>query len=215
MFYTFCIKKYWLPIENPVRQIIIRNQQQKNLPHVPSETTLHDKVNAATKAAADHQRNALRNAAMMELAYGSGLRRGEICSLNIEDIDFERARAHVTGKGSRQRIVPLTGSSSKLLREYICSRRATRGPLFISERGKRIGGITVGWIFKKKIGTRPHLLRHACATHMLKHGCDLRIIQQLLGHSSLTTTQVYTHIITVDVAEVVNRLHPRNTPTVP
>jgi hypothetical protein len=143
---------------------------------------------------------------------GSGLRRCELTRFDVEDIDFDGKQVYVNGKGGKTRIVPLTATAVSALSEYIALRHASRGPLFVTVKGRRLHGITVNLIYHKKYRTRPHLLRHACATHLLKNGCDLRLIQQLLGHEHLTTTQRYTHILPVDVATAVERLHPRAVP---
>lgn len=145
---------------------------------------------------------------MAELAYGSGLRRGELERLNIEDIDLENGTAQVRGKGGKMRIVPLTAITIEFIRRVIADRKAYRGPLLVSFTGRRLGGGAIGWIFAEKIGIRPHLLRHACATHMLRNGCNLRVIQDLLGHARLTTTMLYTHINKRDLQKVVNGFHP-------
>jgi site-specific recombinase XerD len=195
------------PYENPVSGMVFRNYKSRSVQNVPGEAAIHELLD---HIGGPEEELRLRNRLMAELAYGSGLRRGEIEALNIEDIDFEEKRAYVTGKGGRTRIVPLTGTAIECTRAYMASRRASRGPLIVSRRGRRIASVTIGYVFRKSVGIRPHLLRHAFATHLLKNGCGIRIIQELLGHKELTTTQVYTHIIQADVAEAVKRLHPRS-----
>jgi site-specific recombinase XerD len=193
------------PNVNPVEGIRFKNYKKHALPEVPSVAAMK---NILSMPGADDEKS-LRNRLMAELAYGSGLRRGELEALNIEDLDFEEKRAYITGKGGRTRIVPLTEESLRVARSCLHDRHESRGPLFVSVHGRRMGWVSIGWVFKNKFGINPHRLRHACATHMLKNGCDTRVIQELLGHKYLTTTQVYTHIIPLDVAEIVGKLHPR------
>jgi integrase/recombinase XerC len=193
------------PNVNPVEGIRFKNYKKHTLPEVPSVATMKNILSMAGK---DDEKS-LRNRLMAELAYGSGLRRGELEALNIEDLDFEEKRAYITGKGGRTRIVPLTEESLKVAKTSISHRNVSRGPLFVSARGRRMQWVSIGKVFKSKFGINPHRLRHACATHMLLNGCGTRIIQELLGHKYLTSTQVYTHIIPVDVAEVVGKCHPR------
>lgn len=194
--------------KNPVGEIVLRGSGKRRLPNVPGEAAVRRILGTDGDALPEELR--LRNRAMIELSYGSGLRRCELSRLNIEDIDFDGRQAHINGKGGKTRIVPLTAAAVKVLSRYIARRHACRGPLFVSTTGRRIGAAMIGVIYRTLYGTRPHLLRHACATHLIRNGCDLRLIQQLLGHEHLTTTQRYTHIIHGDVAAVLQRLHPRS-----
>jgi site-specific recombinase XerD len=153
----------------------------------------------------------LRNRLLIELAYGSGLRRGELRGLDVGDIDLHAKTAFVTGKGNRSRNVPLTDRSVELLREYLSLRHVSRGPLLASLQGGR--RLTVGHIsklFHRMTGYNTHAFRHACATHMLKEGCNLRFIQELLGHGKITTTELYTQLDKQSLAAVVEKIHPRN-----
>jgi integrase/recombinase XerC len=198
-------------VTNPCRGLHIGRGKAKGLPVVPSVTEIAGALSQApTEGGSLHD---LRNRAMLELAYGSGLRRSEIVRLNITDIDLVGMTGRVTGKGDKVRIVPLSHAACEAMREYLLERKAARGPLFIAHpKGTRLTPFSLNAIFKKTGGIRPHLYRHACATHMLKNGCDIRIIQELLGHEYLTTTQVYTHITTHDLGSIVNRIHPRSGP---
>lgn len=164
-----------------------------------------------------------RDGAMLELLYGSGLRVSELVGLNLEDVALESQEVRVVGKGAKERIVPLGSKADAALREYLTRRaelRARRAQpdaaaLFLSRRGRRIG---VRWIQKlvQRYGVlgagrpdlHPHALRHSCATHMLEGGADLRAIQELLGHESLSTTQRYTHVSMDQLIEVYDRAHP-------
>lgn len=150
-----------------------------------------------------------RNALMVELAYGSGLRRTELLRLNVEDVDLVERTVHVWGKGNKDRIVPITEAAVNALREYLFLVPAVRGPLLRSCREKRLAPEQVTEIFKKKIGIRPHLFRHACAVHMLKAGCNIRYIQKMLGHERLDSTQIYTRIDKENLRQVIESRHPR------
>jgi len=198
---------------NPVGKIEIRGCGNRRLPNVPGAVAVRQMLDVTATAAAGGEATEelrIRNRAMVELSYGSGLRRCEITRLDVEDVDFDAKQLYVSGKGGKTRIVPMTAIAVSALSEYIALRHASRGPLFVTTTGRRLAGVSVGLIYRTKYRTRPHLLRHACATHLLKNGCDLRLIQELLGHEHLTTTQRYTHILPVDVAHAVERLHPRS-----
>jgi len=162
---------------------------------------------------------ALRNKAILELLYSSGLRRSEAVGLNIGDIDFYSELVRVFGKGSKERLVPLTEKALKSIKDYIYSRDnpPSTEPLFLNHLGKRLSGFGLEIIVKKaclkanlarKIS--PHSIRHSFATHLLSAGCDLRTLQDMLGHKSLQATQVYTHVSLKRLKEVYQKTHPRN-----
>lgn len=196
------------PSVNPASDITFLPAKEKRLPHVPGKAAV---ITSIARLSDEQTEIALRNRVMAELAYGSGLRRAELRRLDIEDIDLEDSSAHIAGKGGKDRVVPLTAKAVELIRGYLEVRRAYRGPLLASCRGRRLGLQGVYDVFREKAGIRPHLMRHACATHMLKNGCNLRIIQELLGHSRLTTAQIYTHISKDELRAVIQRMHPRRT----
>lgn len=199
---------------NPVGKLEIRGCGNKRLPNVPGALAVRELLATPQLPAPSNIVNPeelrIRNRAMVELSYGSGLRRCELTRLDVEDIDFDGKQVYVNGKGGKTRIVPMTATAVSALSEYVALRHASRGPLFVTVKGRRLSGITIGLIYREKYHTRPHLLRHACATHLYKNGCDLRLIQEMLGHEHLTTTQRYTHILPRDVAKAVERLHPRS-----
>lgn len=163
-----------------------------------------------------------RDRAILELLYGSGLRVAELCSLDLGDIDLRASRLRVTGKGRKQRQLPMTDQTVVALETYI---RAARGDLvvdagpaedavFLNSRGKRIGPRSVRSIVTRyssevsgPIG--PHALRHSFATHLLDGGADLRTVQELLGHENLATTQIYTHVSMERLKDVYEQSHPR------
>jgi site-specific recombinase XerD len=129
--------------------------------------------------------------------------------VNVEDLDLEDRSIRVTGKGSKMRIVPITSTAADVARQYLSIRHASRGPLLVSYTGRRLSSNGVYAVMCKRAGIRPHLLRHACATHMLQNGAGIRTIQELLGHADLKATQIYTHLDKTDLAAVVERRHPR------
>ncbi len=170
--------------------------------------------------AADADALVLRDHAILELLYAGGLRVGEICSLGVEDLHLDQARAQVRGKGDKERIVPLGRSAVEALERYLSMGRpglvrrgALSRSLFLSVRGK---ALTRQWVWEmvrsaSGTGTKasPHMLRHSCATHMVEHGADLRSVQTLLGHADIETTQVYTHVALRHLKAVHREHHPR------
>ena len=153
---------------------------------------------------------ALRNRALLELLYSGGLRSAEVVGLDLADVDFERETVHLHGKGGKDRVVPLGEEAAHHLARYLRDARAdlARGAddaFFLSARGRRLDTSTV-----RRLVRHPHRLRHAFATHLLEGGADLRTIQELLGHASLSTTQVYSHVDARRLRRVYDRSHPRS-----
>ncbi|HEY6607215.1 MAG TPA: tyrosine-type recombinase/integrase, partial [Gaiellaceae bacterium] len=153
---------------------------------------------------------ALRNRALVELVYSAGLRSAEAVGLELGDVDFDREQLHVRGKGGKERVVPLGEEAALLLAHYLHEARpklvrGAENAVFVSARGKRLDTSTVRRVF-----SNPHRLRHAFATHLLEGGADLRTIQELLGHSSLSTTQLYSHVDGKRLRRVYDRAHPRS-----
>ena len=154
---------------------------------------------------------ALRNRALVELVYSAGLRSAEAVGLDLGDVDFEQESIHVReGKGAKDRVVPLGEEAAHWVARYLREARPTlvRGAenaLFLSVRGRRLDTSTL-----RRLLPHPHRLRHAFATHLLEGGADLRTIQELLGHSSLSTTQVYSHVDAKRLRRVYDRAHPRS-----
>lgn len=171
-----------------------------------------------------------RDRAMLELLYSGGLRIEELVGLNIEDIDVLAGMMRVWGKGSKERIIPVGDVSLSALHDYYTERRQLLAKLgldgdrrsdsakavFLNKSGKRISvrgarKVLHGWFelaeFHKKV--TPHTLRHTFATHMLDRGCDLRSVQEMLGHASLATTQIYTHVTAESLKRVYDKAHPR------
>ena len=163
----------------------------------------------------------LRDRAILELLYGSGLRVGELCALDVDEIDLASNAITVTGKGRKQRRVPLSGPGRRALDTYIRSARAafmsetSDAALFLNKRGTRLNPRSVRAVISKYLRAEgldpvnPHALRHSFATHLLDGGADLRAVQELLGHESLATTQVYTHVSSERLKAVYEQSHPR------
>jgi site-specific recombinase XerD len=170
---------------------------------------------------------AARDDAIVELLYGSGLRVSELCGLDVDDVDLDRGRAAVWGKGAKQRIVPLSDPARDALADWLgpsgararfLTDVASSVPLdgdvtalFHNRRGKRIGPRDVRRMLDRRspVPTHPHALRHTFATHLLDGGADLRVVQELLGHADLATTQVYTHVSKDRLSRVFRESHPR------
>ncbi len=180
-----------------------------------------ERTGAAARAP-DADGLALRDHAILELLYAGGLRVGEICSLRVEDVHLDQARAQVRGKGDKERIVPLGRAACEALETYLRRGRpelvragrsrvvGIERRLFLSVRGK---ALTRQWVWEMVRSTNkeasPHKLRHSCATHMVEHGADLRSVQTLLGHADIATTQVYTHVALGRLKAVHRAHHPR------
>ncbi|OYD15163.1 hypothetical protein CH333_06425 [candidate division WOR-3 bacterium JGI_Cruoil_03_44_89] len=157
-----------------------------------------------------------RDRAIIELIYGTGMRASEICSLNTKDVDFANETARVMGKGRKERILPLTRKAMDAIRNYLSPLRNKNTPLFLNKFGKRLSQRSLQRIVGRCIRSvadlahsSPHTLRHTFATHLLDRGCDLRTVQELLGHSSISTTQIYTHITPERLKRTYKRAHPR------
>ncbi len=159
-----------------------------------------------------------RDDAVLELLYGSGLRVAELCGLDVADLDLGRRLVTVTGKGAKQRHVLIHDRCAETLQAWLDGPRATMagpdsppGALFYNRRGNRLGPRDVRRLLDRRspVPTHPHALRHSFATHLLDGGADLRVVQELLGHASLQTTQVYTHVSKERLLTVYSGTHPR------
>ena len=153
---------------------------------------------------------AVRNRALVELVYSAGLRSQEAVDLDLADVDFEQELVHVRGKGGKERVVPLGEEAARLVADYLREARpqlarGAENALFLSVRGRRLDTSTL-----RRLIPHPHRLRHAFATHLLEGGADLRTIQELLGHSSLSTTQMYSHVDARRLRKVYDQAHPRS-----
>jgi integrase/recombinase XerD len=164
----------------------------------------------------------LRDRAMLEMAYGAGLRVSELCGLKLDDVDTDQQVVRVTGKGEKQRVVPFGRPAGRALARYLdhgrpfLARGRASAFVFVNARG---GGISRVGFFKRlkqhaaaagiERRVSPHVLRHSFATHLLEGGADLRLVQELLGHADIATTQIYTHVDTRHVLEAHRSFHPR------
>lgn len=166
----------------------------------------------------------IRDRAILELLYGSGLRVAELCGLDVDDVDLRAGSVRVLGKGKKERRVPTSEPARSAVRSYLSGARRTlmeRGPgtdssaLFLNQRGRRLGPRSVRAMLERYLRAEgrdavgPHALRHSFATHLLDGGADLRAVQELLGHESLATTQIYTHVSTERLRTVYEQSHPR------
>jgi site-specific recombinase XerD len=188
-----------------VPDLAVSGRRRRRLPHAPRP----DETDALLAGLEADDTLGLRNRALLELVYSAGLRAQEAVDLELADVDFEREQVHVRGKGGKERVVPLGEEASYQLRRYLEHARPqlARGAVdavFLSARGRPLDTSSL-----RRLLPNPHRLRHAFATHLLEGGADLRTIQELLGHSSLSTTQVYSHVDAKRLRKVYDRAHPR------
>ena len=210
-FYLFLLKKK--VIKNSPADEITTPKQEKYLPTSMSE----DEVESLLGSPKSSIKIERRDKAMIEILYATGMRISELVNLKLTDIDFNRSVLKVFGKGSKERLVPYGEKASEALRIYLEDRKKLDSKdVFLSNRGTRI---TRGAFWQRikiyikrenlKSSISPHTLRHAFATHLLNRGADLRSVQILLGHSDLSTTQIYTHIAKKRLGEILKKHHPR------
>ena len=216
-FYQFCIQRKWMA-DNPAK-IVATPKQEKTVPSFLTEEEMAEFL--------DFPRSGkvldLRDNAMLELLYASGIRVSELIGLNFEDLNFEERLIRVKGKGKKERMIPFGKTAEERLRIYISRRmminkgKIDEEALFLNYRGQRLSTRsverTVSFYIQRSAVRRkisPHSLRHSFATHLLSRGADLRIIQELLGHESLATTQKYTHMDLKRLLEVYKKSHPRS-----
>ncbi len=216
-FYQFCIQRKWMA-DNPAK-IVATPKQEKTVPSFLTEEEMAEFL--------DFPRSGkvldLRDNAMLELLYASGIRVSELIGLNFEDLNFEERLIRVKGKGKKERMIPFGKTAEERLRIYISRRmminkgKIDEEALFLNYRGQRLSTRsverTVSFYIQRSAVRRkisPHSLRHSFASHLLSRGADLRIIQELLGHESLATTQKYTHMDLKRLLEVYKKSHPRS-----
>jgi integrase/recombinase XerC len=182
-------------------------RRPRRLPDAPKQREVEDIVDGLGGDTA----LTLRNQALVELVYSAGLRSAEAVSLDLGDVDFEQEHVHVRhGKGAKDRVVPLGEEAAHLVARYLHEARpklaaGAENALFLSVRGHRLDTSTL-----RRLVPHPHRLRHAFATHLLEGGADLRTIQELLGHASLSTTQMYSHVDAKRLRKVYDHSHPRS-----
>lgn len=200
-------------------EVIARPKVARKLP----DSLSVEEVTKILELPVGHSPQGLRNRAMLELAYGSGLRASELCTLDIQSVNLEEGLVRVRGKGSKERIVPVGDEAIHALKNYLSeagrpllAKPKTGSALFISQWGKAISRKMLWVILQKEVqraGIRrkihPHQLRHAFATHLLANGADLRSIQEMLGHADISTTQIYTAVEKTRLRDEHRRTHPR------
>ena len=199
-------------ISNNPSEHISFPKKEKKLPRFLEQNEVEHLLNGVNVS----EEYGLRDKAILETLYSTGTRVSELVNINIEDLDFSNALVKVTGKGSKERIVPLGGKAVEALKNYIAENAAKSGALFNNTKKERLDTRSVRFIIDKWVKRcglnkhiSPHSLRHSFATHLLNNGADLRSVQELLGHSSLSTTQIYTHVTTERLKEVYGKAHPR------
>jgi integrase/recombinase XerC len=176
----------------------------------------------ATRAAEEETPSSIRDLAMVEILYASGARVSELCGLDLEDIDYERRTIRVLGKGNKERTIPIGAPAVRALESWLKVGRPSMASdksgraIFLGARGKRIDQRTVRTVVYNALQALegvermgPHALRHSAATHLLEGGADLRTVQEILGHASLATTQIYTHVSTERLQKAFKQAHPR------
>jgi integrase/recombinase XerC len=216
-FYRFGQREGWTKA-NPAKPL--RNpRKSRSLPHCLSS----EDIERLLGAPASSEPLGLRDRAILEVLYSAGLRVSELAGLNEADLDFAGGTLRVRGKGRRERIAPVgsyaTGALHKWLAVRTLSAREKKGaeaPVFVNKFGRRLTTRSVGRMLEKHLRssgldrrTTPHTLRHSFATHLLDRGADIRSVQELLGHKSLVTTQIYTHVSTAGLRAAYERAHPR------
>lgn len=212
-FVGYLLRKGYLT-KNPFK-LLPSPKKEKLLPKFLSESETDRLIDTA----AHSKHFALRNVALFELMYSSGLRRSEVTGLKVRDVDFFNGLVKVLGKGRKERLVPVTQTALQSLKDYLATRKNLQPgeALFLNKNGTPLTGDGLAYLFKNtaissNLARRvtPHSLRHTFATHLLGHGCDLRSLQEMLGHQSLSTTQVYTHVSLEQLKNVYNQAHPKS-----
>jgi len=216
-FYKWLSERHGLT-RNPLKEVQLPKLERK-LPMVLTIAQMDELLGAPLKAPLEKQAPAwspARDAAIMELFYSSGLRLAELVSLDVAHIDPFSESVRVLGKGRKERVVPVGAPALEAIQRYRSQAGVASGPLFISKRRTRISGVAVGNLLKKylrytsiPLSISPHKLRHSFATHMLDAGADLRGVQELLGHASISTTQIYTHVTVERLKKAYGEAHPR------
>lgn len=199
-------------LRNPFK-LLPAPKRQKILPKFLTETETKQLLDTAA-----HTKMSPRDRALFELMYSSGLRRSEVTGLKIQDVDFFNGIVKVFGKGAKERLVPVTDAALAALKDYLACRPnpQPQDSLFLNKNGKPLTGDGLAYIFKNTAiaahlvrKVTPHSLRHSFATHLLNNGCDLRSLQEMLGHKSLAATQVYTHVSVEKLKSVYEHAHPK------
>jgi len=215
-FYRFCENEKLLP-ENVAENLSLPKRWKR----LPKQLTAAE-IEALLRPAANGTPEELRDDAILELAYASGLRLAELRGLRLEQLHLEAGFVTVIGKGSKERVAPVGRRAAEALRNYLSAGRPklvkprSPGAVFLTKRGTAFAHVTMWLRIKNRAraagiarNVTPHMLRHSFATHLLENGADLRVIQEMLGHASISTTEIYTHVSGKRLQEVHARHHPR------
>ena len=216
-FYRFLVERRGLD-RDPVRELELPKPEKK-LPLVLTRQQIDELLSAPLRSPKERSAPTwmpLRDAAIMEVFYSSGLRLAELAGLNVADVDLYTESVRVLGKGRKERVCPVGAPALEAVSGYRSAAKVQSGPLFINNRRGRISTRSVWLILKRylrytsiPISLSPHKLRHSFATHLLDGGADLRSVQALLGHASLSTTQIYTHVTVDRLKRAYDDAHPR------
>jgi site-specific recombinase XerD len=213
-FYQY-LKREGRRADNPASEVP-QPKPEKRLPKVLSEDEVAKLLRTTVAGRRDEYR--LRDRAILELLYASGIRRSELIGLNLEDVDLERRAMRVTGKGNKQRLVLINLAAAEAMRSYLAVRpRSPDAAFFLSRRKRRLSARQAWAIFRTFArlsgiarNATPHVMRHSFATHLLENGADLMTIKELLGHESLSTTQIYTNVSIDHMRRTYDEAHPRD-----
>ena len=221
LFTKWAYKNKYIPTD--VGSTLATPKGHRTLPDVLTMEGAKEAMDSlATRVAEEETPLSIRDCAMVEILYASGARVAELCGLNFLDIDYDRQTIRVLGKGNKERVIPIGNPAMRALKEWLTNGRdelknSTSGDaVFLGARGKRIDQRTVRTVVYKALEAiegiermGPHALRHSAATHLLEGGADLRTVQEILGHASLATTQIYTHVSTERLQKAFKQAHPR------
>lgn len=217
------LSRYGQVALNPAK-MVATPKQEKKIPHFLSEEAMNKLMETPDVRCKLGKRSlGKRDLAILELLYATGMRLSELVQLNSDDMDYKNKMVRVKGKGKKERLIPFGQKAHEALHNYLAEKnniRSAKNPheqgLFLNCRGGRMTGRSIARMLEKYIvlcsikhNISPHTLRHSCATHLLNAGADLRFIQELLGHSSLSTTQKYTHLSMDKLKEIYHKTHPR------
>ena len=216
-FYRFLMERKGLR-RDPVRELELPKAEKK-LPLVLTRQQIDELLSAPLRVPKHKSAPSwmpLRDAAIMEVFYSSGLRLGELAALNVADVDIYTESVRVLGMGRKERVCPVGAPALEIVSRYRSAANVQSGPLFINKTRNRISPRSIWLILKRylrhttiPISLSPHKLRHSFATHLLDGGADLRSVQALLGHASLSTTQIYTHVTVERLKQAYDDAHPR------
>jgi site-specific recombinase XerD len=216
-FYDFLVMRQLVP-KNTLRELSLP-KTEKNLPRFLTTTQVETLIETPANVPRTKQApawSALRDLAIIELFYSTGMRLSELAGLDVRDVDVIGETARVTGKGARERVCPVGGPALEAISKYRQAAAVHNGPLFINKSRRRLTTRSIWAMIKARLvqaglpaNLSPHKLRHTFATHLLDNGADLRSVQTLLGHASLSTTQIYTHVTTERLKRAYDNAHPR------